>query len=241
MYLPLLTSTLALSSLTSAWPASLTPRALPLVQSNELRRVLLRSNLLAKSQILEGFAYATPERNRVFGGPGHNATVNYLYDQVAALGGYYNIEFQPFVETYSAGNASVNVAGADQDAQLFTYSPSGKFTEPLVAVANFGCNATDYPAPLTGRIALISRGSCPFGLKSALAGAAGADAAIIYDNVDQESLAGTLGAPPRPEGPYVPTAGITLARGTALLNSINGGASVVADLEVFSIMENRTT
>lgn len=110
-------------------------------EQNQLRRVLLRSNLLAKSKVLEGFAYATPERNRVFGGTGHNATVNYLYDQVAALGGYYDVKFQPFVETYSAGNATVKVAGADQDAKLFTYSPSGKFTEPLVAVANFGCNA----------------------------------------------------------------------------------------------------
>ncbi|KAI4185000.1 MAG: hypothetical protein LQ346_006005 [Caloplaca aetnensis] len=202
-------------------------------EQNQLRRVLLRSNLLAKSKVLEGFAYATPERNRVFGGTGHNATVNYLYDQVAALGGYYDVKFQPFVETYSAGNATVKVAGADQDAKLFTYSPSGKFTEPLVA--------TDYSAPLTGKIALVSRGSCEFGLKSALAGAAGADAAIIYDNKDADSLAGTLGAPPRPEGPYVPTAGITLARGTALLNSLNGGASVIADLNVISIMEDRTT
>ena len=60
---------------------------------NQLRRVLLRSNLLGKSKTLEGFAYATPERNRVFGGPGHNATVNYLYDQIAALGNYYDVEF----------------------------------------------------------------------------------------------------------------------------------------------------
>ncbi|KAL8710771.1 MAG: hypothetical protein Q9220_004789, partial [cf. Caloplaca sp. 1 TL-2023] len=215
--------------------------ALPLVQSNQLRRVLLRSSLLAKSKILENFAYTTPERNRVFGGPGHNATVNYLYDQVSALGGYYDVEFQPFVELYTAGNASVKVAGVDQGAQLFTYSPSGKFTEGVVAVANLGCDAADYPATVAGKIALISRGTCQFGLKSALAGAAGADAAIIYDNIDEPSLAGTLGAPPRPEGPYVPTAGISLAKGTALKNALAGGAAVTADINVISIMENRTT
>ncbi|KAL9596581.1 MAG: hypothetical protein Q9219_005708 [cf. Caloplaca sp. 3 TL-2023] len=208
---------------------------------NQLRRVLLRSNLRAKSQVLENFAYSTPQRNRVFGGPGHNATVNYLYDQVSALGGYYNVEFQPFVELYTAGNASVKVNGADQDARLFTYSPSGTFSEPLVAVANLGCDAADYPASVAGKIALISRGTCPFGQKSALAGAAGADAAIIYDNIDEPSLAGTLGAPPRPEGPYVPTAGISLAKGTALRDSLAGGATVTADVNVVSIMENRTT
>ena len=99
----------------------------------------------------------------------------------------------------------------------------------------------DFPPEVSGAIALISRGTCEFGLKSALAGTAGADAAIIYDNVEEDTFAGTLGAPPRPEGDYVPTAGISLANGTALLNSINGGATVTADVNIKSIQENRTT
>ncbi|KAL8991886.1 MAG: hypothetical protein Q9169_007562 [Polycauliona sp. 2 TL-2023] len=236
-----LVSVVALCSFASAIPTSLESRQLPLVQSNLLRRVLLRSNLLAKSKVLEGFAYATPERNRVFGGPGHNATVNYLYDQIAALSDYYTVEFQPFVELYTAGNASLKVAGVDQGAALFTYSPSGKFTQPLVLVANFGCDAADYPATTTGKIALISRGTCEFGLKSALAGAAGAVAAVIYDNVDGASFAGTLGAAERPEGPLIPTAGITLANGTALKNQLSGNSTLTADINVISIRENRTT
>ena len=96
---------------------------------------------MAKSKVLEGFAYATPERNRVFGGPGHNATVNYLYDQIKALGDYYDVELQPFVELYTAGSANVSANGEDQGAALFTYSPSGTFSEALVPVANFGCEA----------------------------------------------------------------------------------------------------
>ncbi|KAL8652095.1 MAG: hypothetical protein Q9210_002887 [Variospora velana] len=240
MHYSFLAASLALASVVSASPTVLSPRQLPLVESNRLRRVLLRSNLLDKARTLEGFAFATPERNRVFGSPGHNATVNYLYDQVTALGDYYTVEIQPFVELYSAGSASLSVSGDALDAGIFTYSPAGKFTEPLAAVANFGCNATDYPA-LTGKIALISRGSCEFGLKSALAGAAGADAAVIYNNVNGTTLTGTLGAPPRPEGPYVPTAGISLEEGTALRDQINGGANVTADLNVISVMENRTT
>lgn len=103
--------------------------------------MLLRSNLLAKSKILEGFAYDTPERNRVFGSPGHNNTVNYLYDQITALEDYYSVQFQPFVELFTAGSASVVANGEDQEAALFTYSPSGEFSKPLVNVANLGCNA----------------------------------------------------------------------------------------------------
>ena len=58
---------------------------------------------------------------------------------------------------------------------------------------------SDYPAEVQGKIALISRGECQFGLKSALAGAAGAVGAVIYNNVPGQ-LAGTLGPDERPEG-----------------------------------------
>lgn len=106
-----------------------------------MRATIDQANLLSKSQTLEGFAYATKERNRVFGSPGHNATVNYLYGQIAALSDYYTVELQPFVELYSAGSASLAANGGEQEASLLTYSPSGEFSEPLIAVANFGCEA----------------------------------------------------------------------------------------------------
>lgn len=76
----------------------------------------------------------------MFGGPGHNATVNYIHNTVASLE-YYDVEFQPFVALYTNGNASLKVNGADQGASLFTYSTSGKFSEALVPVANLGCSA----------------------------------------------------------------------------------------------------
>ena len=69
--------------------------------------------------------------------------MNYLYDQISALGGYYDVEFQPFVELYTAGSASIKANGEDQGAALFTYSPSGKFSKPLVNVANLGCDAVN--------------------------------------------------------------------------------------------------
>ena len=53
------------------------------------------------------------------------------------------MELQPFVELYSAGGANVSVNGEDQNAGLFTYSPSGSFTETLVPIANFGCEAVN--------------------------------------------------------------------------------------------------
>lgn len=41
-----------------------------LVQSNKLRRVLYRSKLLEGGNLLQSWAYSTPERNRGFGGTG---------------------------------------------------------------------------------------------------------------------------------------------------------------------------
>lgn len=89
-------------------------------------------------------------------------------------------------------------------------------------------------------MALISRGTCEFGLKSVLAGNAGATAAIIYNNIPG-NLSATLGPPPRPEGEYVPTVGISLEEGTALVQQITGGATVTASLDVETNILNATT
>lgn len=47
-----------------------TPLGKELVESNKLRRVLTRSKLIEGGNLLQSWAYATPERNRGFGGTG---------------------------------------------------------------------------------------------------------------------------------------------------------------------------
>jgi hypothetical protein len=93
---------------------------------------------------------------------------------------------------------------------------------------------TDYPADLSGKIALISRGSCDFGLKSAYAGAAGAVGAIIYNAATGPPVQGTLGVPPRPEGAYVPTLNVVRELGLSYVSAINSGATVTATIDVFT-------
>lgn len=93
---------------------------------------------------------------------------------------------------------------------------------------------------MAGNIALISRGTCEFGLKSALAGAAGAAGALLYNNVEGP-LSATLGPPPRPEGEYVPTLGLSLAVGTGLLDQINAGTEVTGTLDVVTDIQLYTT
>jgi Zn-dependent M28 family amino/carboxypeptidase len=87
---------------------------------------------------------------------------------------------------------------------------------------------------------LISRGTCPFGLKVAFAGAAGAAGAIIYNNAPGPVGSGTLGGISNPEGPYVPSASISGDAGAALLALIRNG-TVQGSLKVDAIVDVRYT
>ena len=131
--------------------------------------------------------------------PGHNATVDYIYKTLKATN-YYNVYKQSFVELFSAATVKFSANGTEYEAIYMTYAPSGETSAPLVKVDNLGCAATDYPATVTGNVALISRGTCTFGEKATFAKAAGAAAAIIYNNVPG-ALQGTLGG----VGTYAPT------------------------------------
>jgi hypothetical protein len=105
-----------------------------------------RDNLLDGAQQLENFAYASAERNRFVGSPGHNDTVYWLKDTLESLDGYYNVSLQQFYIVAqlsgSVNSFKVNgVAPANGSYLLFDYSASANVTAPLVTVSNLGCNA----------------------------------------------------------------------------------------------------
>lgn len=112
-----------------------------------------------------------------------------------------------------------------------------------IDVVSFSANVVqaNFPAEVKGNIALIKRGSCEFGLKIALAGAAGAAGAIIYNNADGPVGGGTLGQPSRPEiGPYVPAGSISGVDGNALLAQMASG-TVTGSIVVNAVNEDRYT
>lgn len=203
------------------------------MSSEALQADITLDNLLASAQHLQEIADENGG-TRVFGSAGSNATIDWLFDEITKLGTY-DVYRQPFVELFSGGNASLSADGTDYEADLLTYSPSGSASAPLVPVDNLGCDPADFPAEVADNIALISRGECTFAQKTINALDAGALAAVIYNNVPG-SLAGTLGG----AGDYVPVVGITQEDGEALLAAIEAG-ELTADLEVNSILENRTT
>lgn len=213
---------------------------LPPVKEIAMQKSITRKALAAKGRELEAIAYSTPLRNRVMGSEGHNLTIDWITGYLDEMSDYYTYEVQPFIALFSNANGTLAINGEDVETEVFEYSPSGDVEAEIVAVDNLGCEASDYPDAVDGAIALISRGECEFGLKSALAGAAGAVAAIIYNNVEGLIGGGTLGAPPREEGPYVPTLGVSDTEGAAILDLLDAGA-VTGTADVNAEMYNLTT
>lgn len=206
-----------------------------LVSSEKIQELINIDDLLAGSNKFQSIAKAN-DGNRAFGGPGHKATVDYIFDTLSATN-YYTVTKQSFVAPFSAGSAKLTSAGSDVPAKIMTYTPGGTVEGSFVKVANLGCNAEDYPAEVAGNIALISRGECTFAAKSLGAKAAGAGGAVIYNNVDDGTLSGTLG---EQSDKYAPVVGITKAAGETIITALANGP-VQGKLVVNSIMENRTT
>ncbi|KAJ5348886.1 uncharacterized protein N7506_002139 [Penicillium brevicompactum] len=207
----------------------------PKVTPDKLSSLIRLDDLLKGTQKLEDFAYAYPERNRVFGGKAHNETVDFLYRELKKTG-YYDVYKQPQVHTWTSAEASLTYDGKPITITSMTYSPSVDITGDLVLVSNVGCAASDYPSDVAGKIAFVKRGECTFAEKALLAGAAKASAVIVYNNA-AGSLSGTLGGV---SSEYAPIGGISQTDGETLLSAAANGA-VSVSLEIDSRVENRTT
>ncbi|KAK1979838.1 peptidase family M28 [Colletotrichum cereale] len=206
----------------------------PYVESDKLQALITIENLLAGSQKLQDIADAHGG-NRAFGGGGHNATVDWLVEELEKLD-YFDVYKQPFTESFAGSKATLAIKGVEVKSRPLTYTPAGNVSGvPLVAVANSGCEAGDYPAGIAGGVALISRGNCNFAAKATLAKSSGAAAAIIYNN-DVGPLAGTLGDVSEA---FAPVVGITQAEGQAFLASLKAGEDVKVDLDLVSVIEDR--
>ena len=172
--------------------------------------------------------------NRGAGTSGHDASAVYVEDTLEAAG--YDTERQWFDFFYfEVVSSNLTAGGAEVPQNVMSYSPStpaGGITAALAAPAvATGCEASDFAGvDMAGKIAVISRGTCAFAVKSNNAQAAGAAAAVIYNNADGE-LNGTLGGP----GDYIPTTGTTQADGQALLEQSS------ATLDIQTISEQQRT
>lgn len=206
-----------------------------LVTPKALEALVKLEDLLAGSQKLQDFADANGG-NRAFGSLAHNETTEWLYQTLKETG-YYDVFKQPFIELFTAASVGFTANGETYPSEYFTYGPSAEdLSAPIVVVNNLGCDITDYPAEVSGNIALISRGTCTFAAKAANAKTAGAVGAIIYNNADGLIGGGTLGG----VGDYAPVLGVSGQTGATLKESVAAGETI-AVLNIDTIAENRTS
>ncbi|KAH5291607.1 peptide hydrolase [Parastagonospora nodorum] len=180
-------------------------------------------NLFAKAEILQSIAYATEGKNRVIGSPGHEATVKWIQDHLDTS--YYDVSLQG-VELSIGVNATLTANNKTIEAFATTLAPNGNATGSLVAIPNLGCEEADFAESLDGKIALIKRGTCSYGVKVQLAAAKGASAVIAYNNGEGTLEGYSLQVFSDPAMPFVPTIGITQGQGEALLAQLENGVSV---------------
>ncbi len=162
--------------------------------------------------------------------PGHVGTLAYINSALAKLGDYYTVSNQSFPAYSGRLFESRLVLGHEvpESAIPLQLTPPTRNRQPvyggLVLVGNEGCEASDYPADLAGNIALILRGTCAYGVKSELAGKAGAVAAVVY-NYDKDEVHGTLSSP-SPD--HVATFSLSGAEAAPILKKLRAGEAVDA-------------
>lgn len=141
-----------------------------------------------------------PSRNS--GEPGYKASVDYVASLMTAAG--YNVTIQTYTFTYFAFTAPPvfaevtpnprklepaqdwNPGQSSGAANGVALQPAGGIIIPPApgASSSSGCTSADFSGFVVGRIALIQRGGCNFGVKVINAQAAGASGVIIFNQGD---------------------------------------------------------
>ncbi|KAI1920659.1 Leucyl aminopeptidase yscIV [Ophidiomyces ophidiicola] len=184
---------------------------------------------------LQEFADKKDNHTRVFGGPGHKATVDYLVHELNKHG-YYKVEAQEHKQLRTKGQQDLKVNGQHIPSIAFTFSPSANVSGNLIAASNLGCNATDYPPETDGKIVIVERGLCTFLEKQTAATNAKAKALILYNNAPGDLRASLQS----PYPPGVAAVGVTRENGLKLLELAKPGKAL-ANLFVHTEYLNLTT
>jgi Zn-dependent M28 family amino/carboxypeptidase len=179
---------------------------------------------------------------------GHEASATYISDRLRAAG--YVVQTQKFEFDFTETNefGAVRAPGPRElSPRMMTGSantPEGGLVAALVALPGPpadptpGCEATDFEGvDVTGKIALISRGSCTSKDKADNALAAGATAVLIYNNATDpnEPWTSTVGEPTA-----MVAAGLPRAQGEALIADLATGP-VTVELGLSALRERRST
>lgn len=222
----------------------------PKISPSKVVDDIKRADLMGTLKVFDRIAQANGG-NRAFGHPGFRASVDYILSQVGRHRhdvDFYEQEFETLYQRVDA--ISLNVLNEDPLFILgFTYSPStppeGLTGELVLGPAGeAGCYAGNYTGiNARDNIVLVQRWKCPdnttFAGRIRPAVTAGAKAVIVYHDLDDKPVGGTLTAPD-PVG-YRPSGLISKQDGEKLKVRIEGGEKVEVFFKHLQTIEPRKT
>jgi len=229
-------------------------------QTNGLRKALTVDGVRQHQAAFQSHA-DTNGGSRTGGSPGFEASATYVKAKAQAAG--YTVSDHFFEFLYNADNtpptlnqvspsAVEYVDGVDYSSMTFSGSiPST--TAALWAVdlrlpqapgpgaTTSGCEAADFAGMPAGSIALMQRGTCPFGAKADNARAAGAIASIIFNDGGDAGRVGVINGTLGP-GTHGPALGTSLPVGQDLANGVSSGSTgSTVTIRIDRVEETRTT
>ncbi|MUM15377.1 M28 family peptidase [Mycobacterium sp. CBMA271] len=156
------------------------------------------------------------KNTRAAGTPGFDQSVDYVVKSLKDKG--FDVQTPEFdFKYFQAKSVELTVGPKKVEAGVLSYSPGGQVEGRLVparAEESPGCTAEDYDGlDVKGAVVLVDRGSCPFADKEKAAAERGAVGVIIADNVDENTVGGTLG---EDASPKLPVVGVTKSVGAEL-------------------------
>jgi Zn-dependent M28 family amino/carboxypeptidase len=196
--------------------------------------------------------------SRNSGEPGYKASADYVADVMQQAG--YDVTLQKYQILYYAYTGVPSFSEVSPTAKTYVLSddwgpgqstgtanaalqPAGGIILPptVTPSSTSGCTASDFNGFVPGRIALIQRGGCFFGVKVLNAQAAGASGVVIFNegnsNPDRTGL--QLGSFSDAAGntfvPTIPVAFTTFAEGQRLFNEYQQAVQNHTSLPVMSI------
>jgi Peptidase family M28/PA domain len=229
-------------------------KLLPCIQKNDLWKHMQKFQAIADANPGPD---GHPSRNS--GEPGYKASADYVASVMKAAG--YDVTLQPYTFLYfaftgptptfsevspTAHTYSFNTEwgpGASVGTATAAIQPAGGIILPPTQTSSStsGCTAADFTGFVSGRMALIQRGGCNFGVKVQNAQAAGASGVIIFNegNTDPDRtgllIGGLVDAAGNPIVPTIPVAFTTFAVGQDLYNQYQQAVQAGAPLPVTSI------
>lgn len=225
--------------------------------SKQLRKALTVDGISTHLKKFERFADANGG-NRASGFPGFEASARYVERKLDKAGWdvdtqkfEFDVFFQDAPSIFEQTAPTPTTYVEDTDFATMAFSGSGEVTAELVAVdltlppsaepsSTSGCEATDFTGlDVTGKVALLQRGTCDFAVKVENAANAGAAAAVIF-NEGQEGrtdvIFGTLGTLAK-----IPAVDTSFALGNSLANGVtNGPTGTSVHVKTTTHSERRT-